>query len=115
MTREEVCVNGYQVIKNTGCAKTKLFDALESATMGDYAAAQELIKDASELICKAQSFQSAFEEKIEKIESEKLEFVVEHGNDHLQTTLILRDLVSDLTIPGLYNKQQLKAMYKRYH
>jgi PTS system lactose-specific IIA component len=114
MTREEVCVAGYDIVRNSGHAQSTLFDALEHACSGDYEKAQELIDKASELICKAQSVFTLFEEEKED-ENFKMQFVVDHGHDHLMTTVILRDLVVDLTDSHACQPTTLKSVYKRYH
>lgn len=58
MTREEACVAGYNIVQNSGVAKTKLFHALEAASHGNYDEARCLIESAEELICKAQSLKT---------------------------------------------------------
>lgn len=114
MTREEVCVAGFNIVQSSGVAKNTLFDALESASHGNFEKAQELIDRASELICKAQSLQDLFKKEV-KEKNCKMKFVVEHGNDHLMTTIIFRDLVADLTADGPCCKQAIRSLYKRYH
>lgn len=115
MTREEVCMAGYNVVRSAGHAKTKLFDALESACCGNYEKAQDLINKASELICQAQSFQHLFEEQVDEADCKAVNVVAEHGNDHLMTTMVFRDLVVDLTQPGCHEPAELRTAFKYYH
>ena len=113
MTREEACVAGYNIVQNSGVAKTKLFHELEAASHGNYDEARCLIESAEELICKAQSLKSVFEEEVSHSDS-KLAFVVEHGTDHLMTTIILKDLVMDIT-ENPCNEGKIHTFFKYYH
>lgn len=113
MTREQACVAGYDIVKNSGTAKTQLFCALEAAARNDYSLAHDLIESAEALICKAQSLKALFEKEVSR-SNKNLQFVVEHGNDQLMTTIILKDLVCDIT-SNPANEGRIHTFFKYYH
>lgn len=114
MTEEEACMAGYKIVCNAGLAKSKLIDALDAATNGNYEKAQLLIQKASELICKTEKLRDDFEQEAQEFNDSHLNLVVSHGNQHLMTTIVLRDYVCDLT--GTQGRNiNLPSIYKRYH
>ena len=95
MNREEITMLGFEIVAYAGDARSKLLESLNAARSGDFARAESLIEEANECIVEAHHAQTA---------GEDLAFSVTlmHGQDHLMTTLLLKDMM-----------QHMLELYKR--
>ena len=85
MNREEVTLLGFEIVAYAGDARTKLLEALKAAERGEFDRADEAHKAQTNLLTKEAS-------------GEDIAYSVTmmHGQDHLMTTLLLKDLMQHL-------------------
>ncbi len=102
MTYEQTCLTGYQAMQRTKKARTVLYDALDAARRGEYVKAEHLVDEAGDLISEAQ-------EEVSKVYGHS-DVVYEQGSNHIQTMIVFRDLVKDMT----RHKPMLPGLYRRY-
>ncbi|MCU9534030.1 PTS lactose/cellobiose transporter subunit IIA [Streptococcus sp. CSL10205-OR2] len=102
MNKEEITLLGFEIVAYAGDARSKLLDALNAAKDGDYQKAESLVDAANDCITSAHRAQTTLLQK--EAEGEDLAFSVTlmHGQDHLMTTLLLRDLMKHMIT--LYQK-----------
>lgn len=102
MNKEEVTMIGFEIVAYAGEARSNLIEAINVAKDGEYEKAEELIKEADETIKEAHNIQTKMLSKEAAGEEMEIGFIMVHGQDHLMTTLLLRDLVEHLV--NLYKK-----------
>lgn len=96
MNREEVTLLGFEIVAYAGDARSKLLEALNAAQAGDYAKAEELVTAAEECITDAHKAQTSLLTKEAQGDAIELSVTLMHGQDHLMTTILLKDLMKHL-------------------
>ena len=93
MNKEELTMLGFEIVAYAGDARSKLLEALSSAQKGEYEEAHRLIDAANACIVEAHQSQTTLLQK--EAAGEDLDFSVTlmHGQDHLMTTLLLKDMI----------------------
>ncbi|HEL9627136.1 TPA: PTS lactose/cellobiose transporter subunit IIA [Streptococcus suis] len=96
MNREEITLLGFEIVAFAGDARSRLMEALAAAQKGDYAKAEELVEAANACIVEAHHAQTSLLQK--EVAGEDLAFSVTlmHGQDHLMTTLLLKDMMGHM-------------------
>jgi PTS system lactose-specific IIA component len=102
MNKEEVTMIGFEIVAYAGEARSNLIEAINVAKEGEYEKAEELVKEADETIKEAHNIQTKMLSKEAAGEEMEIGFIMVHGQDHLMTTLLLRDIVEHLV--NLYKK-----------
>ncbi len=95
MNKEEVAMIGFEIVAYAGDARSKLINALKAAEKGDFEEAQRLIKDSEECITHAHQSQTDMLQKEARGENMDLGFIMMHGQDHLMTTMLLKDVIAN--------------------
>ncbi|MGT2911020.1 PTS lactose/cellobiose transporter subunit IIA [Streptococcus cameli] len=96
MNREEITLLGFEIVSYAGEARSKLLDALKAAQNSDFEKAEELVESANSSIVEAHHAQTSLLQK--EAAGEELAFSVTlmHGQDHLMTTLLLKDMMKHM-------------------
>ncbi|MER2041296.1 MAG: PTS lactose/cellobiose transporter subunit IIA [Desemzia incerta] len=102
MNREEANMIGFEIVAYAGEARSKLMDAINLARDGKYEDAEKLVEEANESIKEAHNTQTQMLANEAAGDTVDVGFIMVHGQDHLMTTLLLKDLV-----------QHLITLYKR--
>lgn len=102
MTKEEVQMLGFEIVAYAGDARSTLLEAFEKMATKDFAQANELKVKADELLNKAHSRQVEMLQQEAMGESSPYSFIMIHGQDHLMTTMLLRDMYA--TIETIYSQ-----------
>ncbi|HHO6638921.1 TPA: PTS lactose/cellobiose transporter subunit IIA [Staphylococcus aureus] len=97
MNREEVQLLGFEIVAFAGDARSKFLEALTAAQAGDFAKADALIEEGNNCIAEAHRAQTSLLAK-EAQGDVILPYSVTmmHGQDHLMTTILLKDLMKHL-------------------
>ena len=96
MNKEEAGMIGFEIVAYAGEARSKLMDALNKAQEGNYDEAEKLVEEANGTIVNAHNTQSEMLSKEAAGEDIESSFIMMHGQDHLMTTLLLKDLMKHL-------------------
>ncbi|MDO4466237.1 MAG: PTS lactose/cellobiose transporter subunit IIA [Bacillota bacterium] len=102
MNKQETAMVGFEIVAYAGDARSKLITALREAEKGDFDKAEALIKEANELITEAHKSQTDMLQAEARGEDIEMSFIMIHGQDHLMTTMLLRDVIHSMI-----------ALYKR--
>lgn len=102
MNREEVTLLGFEIVAYAGDARSKLLEALKAAEAGDFAKADALVEEAGSCIAEAHHAQTSMLAQEATGEEIPYSITMMHGQDHLMTTILLKDLMHHLI--ELYKK-----------
>lgn len=102
MNREEVTLLGFEIVAYAGDARSKLLEALKAAEAGDFAKAEALVEEAAGCIAEAHKAQTSMLAQEATGEEIPYSITMMHGQDHLMTTILLKDLMHHLI--ELYKK-----------
>ena len=96
MNKEEITLLGFQIVSYAGEARSKLLDALKAAENGQFDKAEELVESANSSIIEAHHAQTSLLQKEAAGEDLAFSVTLMHGQDHLMTTLLLKDMMRHL-------------------
>ncbi|WP_303753410.1 PTS lactose/cellobiose transporter subunit IIA [Enterococcus sp. S86.2] len=96
MKKDEVAMIGFEIVAYSGDARSKLLMLLKEAKSGNFTNVTEGIASVDELLKKAHESQTQMLAAEAGGEEVDLGFIFVHGQDHLMTTLLLRDIVMDM-------------------
>ncbi|HGA1353409.1 TPA: PTS lactose/cellobiose transporter subunit IIA [Streptococcus suis] len=96
MNREEITLLCFEIVAFAGDARSRLMEALAAAQKGDYAKAEELVEAANACIVEAHHAQTSLLQKEAAGEDLAFSVTLMHGQDHLMTTLLLKDMMGHM-------------------
>ncbi|TDM23076.1 MULTISPECIES: PTS lactose/cellobiose transporter subunit IIA [Staphylococcaceae] len=96
MNREETTMLGFEIVAYAGDARSKLLESLNAAKAGDFAKAEQLIEEADKCIVDAHNAQTSLLAKEASGEDIAYSVTMMHGQDHLMTTLLLKDMMKHM-------------------
>jgi PTS system lactose-specific IIA component len=102
MDRKEANMIGFQIVAYAGDARSSLIEAMEAAEKGEFDKAELLIEEADESIKQAHNIQTKMLAQEAAGDEVEVGFIMVHGQDHLMTTLLLRDIIKHMI--NLYKK-----------
>ena len=96
MNREEITLLGFEIVAYAGDARSKLLEALNAAQAGEFDRAESLVEEANACIIEAHYAQTDLLTKEASGEDLAYSVTMMHGQDHLMTTLLLKDLMKHM-------------------
>lgn len=97
MNKEEVAMIGFQIVAYSGEARSKYLSAINNLKEGgSLIEAENLIKEGDTSLNKAHNTQTELLAKEAGGEDVELGFIFVHGQDHLMTTVLLKDILQHL-------------------
>lgn len=102
MNKEELQMLGFEIVAYAGDARSSLMELLKEVRSGKFDNVEAKLKDADENLSLAHNAQTKMLAEEASGKSMDLGIIFIHGQDHLMTTLLLRDLVQDFI--ELYKK-----------
>lgn len=96
MTKEEVSMIGFEIVAYSGDARSSLLLAVEKAKTKDFAACGKLIEEAQECLNDAHRAQTKLLQMEANGENLEIGFITIHAQDHLMTTILLKDIIQSL-------------------
>ena len=93
---------GFEIVAYSGDARSSLLQLLKEVRSGNFDHVDRALQDADENLSKAHNAQTEILAEEAGGEDLELGFIFIHGQDHLMTTLLLRDLIQDFI--ELYRK-----------
>ena len=96
MTKEEATMIGFEIVAYSGDARSKLLLAIEKAKTKQFNECQALIEQANECLNDAHRDQTELLQLEARGESIEIGFITVHAQDHLMTTILLKDIVNNL-------------------
>lgn len=96
MNREEVQLLGFEIVAYAEDARSKFLEALTAAQEGEYDKAESLIEEGNQCIAYAHRAQTSLLQKEAQGDDIAYSVTMMHGQDHLMTTILLKDLMKHL-------------------
>lgn len=97
MNKNDVAMIGFEIVAYSGEARSKYLTALKLVKeKGDQAKVNELIAEAEESLKLAHNAQTEMLAKEASGDNIELGFIFVHGQDHLMTTILLKDILENL-------------------
>jgi len=96
MTPEDLELIMIEIVAFSGDARTKLLDAVKKAKQADFDGARTLINGAQELLNDAHNSQTNLLAAEARGEVTSPTVLLVHAQDHLMTSMLLRDIVDSL-------------------
>lgn len=98
MKREDIQMIGFEIVAYAGDARSKLLIALEHAASGNFTDVDALIEEAEKLIAHAHRSQTLMLQEEAKGNDIPYSFTMIHGQDHLMTAMLLKDMIMTFII-----------------
>lgn len=102
MNTEELQLAAFEIILNSGNARSIVHKAFEDMREGNYEAAAEKLAAANEDLLKAHQAQTHLLQEYAGGTEIKIEIIMVHAQDHLMTTMTLREVALEML--ELYKK-----------
>lgn len=96
MTKYEMNMVGFEIVAYSGDARSTLLQLLKEVRSGNFANVEALLADADENINQAHRSQTQILAAEASGDNMDMGFIFVHGQDHLMTTILLRDLITDM-------------------
>ena len=104
MNREELSMLGFEIVAYAGDARSSLMTLLKEVRSGNFDNVEKYLKESDENLNLAHNSQTKILAQEAGGEQLDIGFIFIHGQDHLMTTLLLRELVQDFV--ELYKKNK---------
>ena len=95
MSREELQMLGFEIVAYAGDARSSLMKLLKEVRSGNFDNVEEELKNVDNNLALAHNAQTKMLAEEASGKSMDIGAIFIHGQDHLMTTLLLRDLVQD--------------------
>lgn len=95
MTKDELSMVGFEIVAYSGDARSTLLSLLKEMRAGNFENVEEKLKEADENINLAHQSQTKILQQEARGEGMEMGFIFIRGQDHLMTTILLRDIVDD--------------------
>ena len=102
MNSEELQVAAFEIILNSGNARSIVHEAFDAMREGNYALAEEKLKESNDELLKAHQPQTHPLQEYAGGKEVNVEIIMVHAQDHLMTTMTLREV--GLEMLELYKK-----------
>lgn len=96
MKKTEVAMLGFEIVAYAGEARSKLITALNEAEKKNFEAAELLVVEANDVLIKAHATQTSMLAAEASGEDIEIGFIMVHAQDHLMTTMLLKDTIQHL-------------------
>ncbi|KWW22597.1 MULTISPECIES: PTS lactose/cellobiose transporter subunit IIA [Bacillaceae] len=104
MNKEEIQMLGFEIVAYAGDARSSLLTLLKEVRAGNFDNVEAGLKSADENLHLAHNAQTKILSEEAAGKDMDIGFIFIHGQDHLMTTLLLRELIQDFI--ELYRKNR---------
>lgn len=93
---EDINSIAFELILYAGNGRSSAMEAIQEAKKGNFKRAEELIKEATQELGKAHGFQTKLIQAEAGGESNPVNILLIHAQDHLMTAMTVRDLATEI-------------------
>lgn len=86
----------FEIVAYSGDARSKLLQAVKEAKNKNFEVCRKLIEDAKECLASAHKSQTLFITSEAQGDNIEISFLTVHAQDHLMTTILLKDIIDSL-------------------
>lgn len=94
-TKDELTMLGFEIVAYSGDARSTLLNLLKEVRTGDFSHVKEMLENADENINLAHRAQTKILAEEASGKDMEMGFIFVHGQDHLMSTILLRDIIND--------------------
>jgi PTS system lactose-specific IIA component len=95
MNKSDLQMLGFEIVAYSGDARSTLLQLLKEVRTGNLENVEKSLKDADDNLALAHNAQTKLLAQEASGEDLPIGFIFIHGQDHLMTTLLLRDIIQD--------------------
>ena len=106
MNSEELQVAAFEIILNSGNARSIVHEAFDAMREGNYALAEEKLKESNDELLKAHQSQTHLLQEYAGGKEVNVEIIMVHAQDHLMTAITFIDLAKEVV--AVYKKMAEK-------
>ncbi|EOL50143.1 PTS system cellobiose-specific IIA componenent [Enterococcus phoeniculicola] len=96
MSSEEIQVAAFEIILNSGNARTTIHKSFAAMRKSDFSHAEQLLTKANEEILQAHKSQTALLKDYAGGKKIEMEIIMVHAQDHLMTTMTLLEVAQEM-------------------
>lgn len=96
MDRQEISMLGFEIVAYSGDARSMLLEAIKCAKKGEFDKIDSLVQGAQENLNIAHNKQTEMLALDAQGEDLDIGIIMIHAQDHLMTTMLLKDIIYDL-------------------
>lgn len=93
---EDINSIAFELILYAGNGRSSSMEAIQEAKKGNFERAEELLKEATKELGKAHKFQTKLIQAEASGESNPVNILLIHAQDHLMTAMTVRDLATEI-------------------
>lgn len=94
-TKEELTMLGFEIVAYSGDARSTLLNLMKEVRAGEFSHVDEMLKEADENLNLAHQAQTKILAEEASGKDMEMGFIFIHGQDHLMSTILLRDIIND--------------------
>ncbi|PPE05737.1 PTS lactose/cellobiose transporter subunit IIA [Williamsoniiplasma lucivorax] len=102
MTKKEMSQKGMVLVGYSGDARSNYLIALKKAKQGQWNEVEQLISEGNQMLIEAHKAQTELLQTEAQGKYSDVTMIMIHGQDHLMTTVLLKDLI--YTLIDIYKK-----------
>lgn len=102
MMQEDLQMVAFEIILNSGNARTVVHESFQDMRKGDYVTAAQKLEEANDELILAHQAQTKLLQEYASGTEIKIEIIMVHAQDHLMTTMTLREMALEML--ELYKK-----------
>lgn len=95
MEKKELIMVGFEIVAYSGDARSTLLELLKEIRSGNFDNVESRLKDADENLNLAHQSQTKILAEEAAGQDMDMGFIFIHGQDHLMSTILLRDIITD--------------------
>lgn len=96
MEQEELQMVAFQIILHSGTSRSLVHEAFQLMRTDEFEAAEEKLEEANSELTEAHKAQTSLLQQYASGEEIKIEIIMVHAQDHLMTTMTLREMAVEM-------------------
>lgn len=97
MTKDDLQVAAFEIILHSGDARTMVHEGLDFMNQGKFEEADQKMEDANNELAEAHKAQTKLLQDYANGEEVTMEIIMVHAQDHLMTTMTLREMAIEFS------------------
>lgn len=107
LTSEEIQLTAFTIILHSGNAKTQIHEAFKAMRAANFTLANSLLEEANDEILNAHKSQTELLQSYANGTQIEMEIIMVHAQDHLMTTMTLREMALEMSFLYQQNHELL--------
>lgn len=96
MEKEQIEIVAFDIILHSGSSRTMIHEAFEQMRQGEFENAENKIEESNNELLLAHKSQTGLLQQYSSGENVKMEIIMVHAQDHLMTTMTLKEVALEM-------------------